>query len=298
MATNCASIDRFIAQGSHAPGNQGALFHVRYGDRTQASPVLFIHGIPSWSWLWRDVLPVTGAGRLSIAIDLPGFGLSGKSDQQDFRVTALASAIEQFIDQEIGVGERITLVAHDFGVLVAMELLCRAPERYPDLVITNTSLRADAWTGGGPLQILGVPGLGDLSMALARAWMLRLAMRPFVTDKDALRGERFDGYWYPFRHGFGKTLARLYRQRPVEPADFDRWRRALNDYTGRTLILWGANDPAFRLDEMRDILSLRPDAETMMFPGASHFLPEDAPKSMGRRIRAFLSGIPVTPADH
>lgn len=291
------NVDEFVSSGSYRATTQGKLFSVRHGHKIEDRPVLYLHGIPSWSWLWRNVLPVTASARVSIAVDLPGFGMSEKHSRQDFRVSALAEAIEQFIDREIGAGEQVALVAHDFGALVAAELICRAPERFPELAIMNTSLRADAWTGGGPLRILGVPYLGDLSMALARPWMLQMAMRPFVADEGARTGERFDGYWHPFRNGFGKTLTRLYRQRPVMPDDFARWRGGLAGYRGRSLILWGVRDPAFTLGEMSDIAELLPESETMTFPGASHFLPEDAPKSAGRRIRTFLSGSAVNRAD-
>ena len=286
--------ERFVSLGSYTVTEQGALFRVRAGEQSGKPPVLFLHGIPSWSWLWRDVLAVTGTDRLSIAVDLPGFGMSEKHGQQDFHVAALAGALEEFIDREVGPDEPVALVTHDFGALVGAELIHRNPQRISELVITNTSFRAQAWIGGGPLRILGVPYLGDLSMGLARPWMLRRAMRPFVADEGAIYGERFDGYWHPFRHGFGLTLARFYRQRPVSAEDFERWRNALCTYQGRALVLWGLRDPAFREVEMQDILGLLPEAETMMVPGASHFLPEDAPKSTGRRIRSFLAGIPVS----
>ena len=264
------------------------VFWVSAGDPRERHPVVFLHGIPTWCWLWRNVMLETGAVTRSIAVDLPGFGMSEYSAEQDFRIATLAETVEQFLDQVVGAGARVTLVVHDFGALVGAELIARAPGRYSGLILTNTSLRAGAWSGGGPLLVLSVPWLGQLSMLLARPWMLRMAMRPFVTDPEARSGNRFAGYWYPFEHGFGQSLARFYQQRPVEPGDFDRWRTALAEYTGRCLILWGGRDPAFTVSEVNDLLSLLPDAETMIFDNASHFLPEEHPRAVGRRIRTFL----------
>jgi haloalkane dehalogenase len=287
------TVERFVESGNWTPVSGADLFWVEAGSSAGSPPVLFLHGIPTWSWLWREVVPITGSDRRSIAVDLPGFGRSSRTENLDFRVTALAESIEQFLDEEVGPGEPVSLVAHDFGALVCCELLCRSPDRFPELVITNTSLRPESWTEGGYLRILSVPYLAELAMWLAKPWMLRLAMRPFVADPGGRAGHRFEGYWYPFDHGFGRALARLFQQKAVVTEDFDRWRTALTEYEGRALIAWGARDPAFTISEMADLFSLASRAETIIFPSASHFLPEDAPQSLGRRIRAFLAGVKV-----
>lgn len=279
-----------IADGSYSSVGDQQLFHISAGDSLEHLPVVFLHGIPTWSWLWREVVAETGAWTRAVAVDLPGFGMSSRSSRQDFRVTTTADTIEHFLDQVFGQGCPVALVVHDFGALVGAELISRSPGRFPALVVTNTSLRDMAWSGGlSPLSILSVPGLGQLSMWLARPWMLRLAMRPFVSDPSARSGNRFAGYWYPFQHGFGQTLARFYQQRPVEPGDFERWRIALTAYPGKSLILWGGRDPAFTLTDFQDIAGLLTGAESTIFEQTSHFLPEELPIAVGRRIRAFLT---------
>jgi haloalkane dehalogenase len=252
-------------------------------------PIVFLHGIPTWSWLWRDVLPQTGQFAHSVALDLPGFGLSKCREGHNMSVTSLASAVESFLAHEFGPHREICLVVHDFGALVGAELIHQAPGRIGTLVVTNTSLRAESWIGGGPLRILSVPMLGQLAMAMARPWMLRLAMRPFLADPETLSEPRFHGYWYPFERGFGQSLARFYQQKPVRREDFDRWRLALHAFTGRSLLLWGGQDPAFTLSEKSDLEQLLPASETFVFPHASHFLPEELPNAVGRHIRAFLA---------
>lgn len=293
--SGCADIpaEELVRCGHRSNVEDRELFWLAAGEGGDHVPLLFLHGIPTWSWLWRNVIPVTGKLTRSIAVDLPGFGMSEQIRDHDYRVATLASTIEGFLDDVVGPDRPVSLVVHDFGALVGAELIARAPARYPKLVVTNTSLRSGAWVGGGPLRILSVPWLGQLSMWLAQPWMLRLAMAPFVVDPDARSGLRFDGYWFPFRHGFGQTLARFYQQRPVQPDDFIRWREALSNYPGDALVLWGARDPAFTLYEMNDIESLLPRSEAMIFDHAGHFLPEELPGSVGRRIRAFLAGVPV-----
>jgi haloalkane dehalogenase len=283
--------EAMVDQGNWSSTNAHQLFWIMFGENVDSMPVVYVHGIPTWSWLWRNVLQTTATYTRSIAVDLPGFGMS--SQARCSSVGQMAESIEALIDQEIGTGAPVALALHDFGALVGAELISRAPKRFPKLVVTNTSYRAEAWLGGGPLRVLSVPGAGQIAMWLARPWMLSLAMYPFTSDPSARSGNAFAGYWYPFRRGFGQSLARLFQQRPVSSGDFDRWREALKAYPGATLILWGANDPAFTLVEMSDILGLSPAADSLVFEHANHFLPEERPFAVGRRIRAFLADVPV-----
>jgi haloalkane dehalogenase len=280
----------FIEAGQFTEIAGSRFFSVATGESSRQFSVVYLHGIPSWSWLWRHVLPETALWTKSIAIDLPGFGVSERRTDGSFQVPDLAESVELLLDRTVGYSEPVSLVAHDFGALVGAELVGRNPDRYRNLVLTNTSLRTESWLGGGPLRVLSVPGLGQLSMWLARPWMLQLAMLPFVADSAARTGPAFDGYWFPFRRAFGQNLARFYQQRPVQADDFERLRDVLRSFSGRTLICWGALDPAFTTEEVDDIRSLLPKyPESIVFEHASHFLPEDRPAALGRCIRAFLA---------
>jgi cis-3-alkyl-4-acyloxetan-2-one decarboxylase len=284
---------QFIVTGRNAVIDGANLFWQTSGEGLTRSTVLFLHGIPSWCWMWRNVVPQTGILARSIAVDLPGFGMSDPRPDGSFRVPDLARSIKRFIDYEIGNDSQVSLVVHDLGALVGAELIAREPDRYEHVVFMNTSLRHEAWSGEGPLRILSIPVAGQVSMYLAQPWMLRLAMAPFVSNPAGRTGIAFDGYWYPFQYGFGQNLARLFQQRIVEVPDFERWRRALQRYRGRSLVLWGGRDPTFTLDEFQDLVSLLSSPESMVYQSASHFLPEDQPYAVSRRIRSFLAGVTV-----
>lgn len=283
----------FESRGSFIDVDGGRLFAVSIGESIQ-QPIIYLHGIPTWSWIWRQVMDITALQRWSIAIDLPGFGRSTLDKQRSFDVSTISRLVEQAIDRLIAETFRPVLVAHDFGVLVAAELVSRDPSRYSAVVLTNSSLRAEAWTGSGwgidLLAPLRVPGLGQLSMAMARPWMLRWAAGPFVSDP--VDPEWFGGFWYPFEHGFGQSLARFYQSRPVRPDDFERWRSALTEYAGRSLVVWGGRDPAFGPRELEDIKSVLKEPRIMVVDRASHFLMEDRPRVLGRAINAFLTETP------
>lgn len=283
----------FIANGHYTTISETSIFWTGSDEPASGPVTLFLHGIPTWSWLWREIVPLVSTVASAIALDLPGFGCSDIRRDRSFAVVDLANSVESFIDSEIGADKPVSLIVHDFGALVGAELISRNPARYRDLVVLNTSLRAQPWTGGGLLSVLSIPVLGQLSMYLAQPWMLRAAMTPFVLNPERRGGPAFEGYWYPFKRGFGQNLASLFQQRVARPDDFQHWREALHRFEGRTLVLWGRQDPTFTRREFEDTLELLPDAEWLIFDRASHFLTEDQPFAVARRIRSFLAGIAV-----
>lgn len=249
-------------------------------------PVVFLHGIPTSSFLWRRVLPVVARDFRALAPDLPGFGRSDPLPYGRQTVPEFAQAIAALLER-LG-AERYALVGHDFGALVAVELLTRCPERVSHLVVLNTSFRAERWFGRSPLQVLRLPLAGELAMALARPWMLRLAMRPFLAEPDHLSPDDLAGYWEPFEYGFRTTLLRLYRSAPITPVDFTRWRDTLRRLSVPTLIVWGALDPVFRVDEAYELVELIPASRLVCFAHADHFVPEDRPQALGRLVAVFV----------
>jgi pimeloyl-ACP methyl ester carboxylesterase len=258
-------------------------------DRGAGTPLLLLHGIPTCSFLWRDVLPVVATAHRCLVPDLLGFGYSEKPRAAHFGVGAQADLIEELLDV-VGVGE-VGLAAHDFGALVAAELLARRPERITALVLTNTSLRLSGWRAGAPLSLLRLPVIGELAMWQARRWMLRLAMRIYVSNDARLTPEVMAHYWWPFAHGFKRVLLALSRERWADEALFLRWREALRGYSGPVLVAWGLQDPTFG-QEVADILQLLPAARYEPLASANHFVQEDAPDALGQLIVDFLAQRP------
>ncbi len=224
-----------------------------------------------------------------IVPDLPGFGLSEKRREWDYSVSTQADAIRSLLLQR-GV-ERTAVVCHDFGALVAAELISRAPDIYTHLVILNTSLRLRSWSDGvSPLSLLRLPILGEMAMAMSQPWMLKRAMKVYVNNDGHLTPDVMQHYWWPFDHGFKGTLINMARNRAAESGDFDRWRAALGKLAIPCLILWGADDPTFTLAEAHDLEQSIPTAQLEVFAHANHFIPEDRPHATGRLINAFLDG--------
>ncbi|MCX7623981.1 MAG: alpha/beta hydrolase [Thermomicrobium sp.] len=261
-------------------------------EQGEGAPVVLLHGIPTWSFLWRKVLPLLAEEHRALAPDLLGFGRSDKPSQGIPPVSELATELARLLDR-LGI-ERTALVGHDLGGLVVAAFFERWPDRVTHAVLTNTSVRPERWRGDGlsPLAILGIPLVGEIAASLLRPWMLRLAMRPFLVDRTVLDRATLLGYWEPFERSFRRMLVRLARQPLFTADELARWRRVLVERCGDgkipLLVAWGARDPQFRVDEASRLARDIPGSRFLAFTRAGHFLPEERPRALARAIAVFL----------
>jgi haloalkane dehalogenase len=107
---------------------------------TDAAPILLMHGEPSWSYLYRKMIPVlTGAGHRTVAPDLPGFGRSDKpAARDDYTYQRHVDWMHAFLDATALTD--ITLVCQDWGGLIGLRLVAESPDRFARVVAANTFL--------------------------------------------------------------------------------------------------------------------------------------------------------------
>ncbi len=246
--------------------------------------VVMLHGIPTNHYLWHATVERLGSRVRSIAPDLTGFGSEPAPPVSDLSPRQQARDSLAFLD-DCNVC-RFQLVGHDYGALVACEILSLAPQRVSGLVLTNTSLRLADWSGSGlnPLRLIALPWIGEAAFFCARRWMLRLAFRPYVACQRRLTPELLDAFWRPFEREFSATLLRLFRSDAVDEQAVARWCAALTAYAGPASIIWGGRDPTFRIDRAHDILKLMPQARLVVLRNSNHFVPIDRPGVLARHI--------------
>jgi haloalkane dehalogenase len=121
---------------------EGGRLRVHYVDEgpRDAAPVLLMHGEPSWSYLYRKMIPlIVEAGHRVIAPDLVGFGRSDKpADRHDYTYQRHVDWMQQVVDKLAPV--RITLVCQDWGGLIGLRLVAAAAHRFDRVVVANTGL--------------------------------------------------------------------------------------------------------------------------------------------------------------
>jgi haloalkane dehalogenase len=250
-------------------------------------PVWFMHGEPTWSYLWRKVIPpVRDAGFRCIAPDMAGFGRSDKPTDMawysyDAHVEAMSALLEQLDLSDV------TFVVHDWGGPVALRLAVEHPERVARLVILDTGL----FTG---------------NQHMSDAW---IAFRDFVARTEDLpigflvKGacardmphDVFTAYEAPFPTTASKAGARafpmLIATSPDQPGA-EAGRRVLEALAGLDvpkLVLWADKDPVLTLETGTRFAKAIGAPEPEIVENASHFLQEDAGEEIGQRIAAWLS---------
>jgi haloalkane dehalogenase len=256
-------------------------------DEGEGAPVIFMHGEPTWSFLWRKVLPpVLDAGFRCIAPDLVGFGRSDKPSDIDFytyeRHVALTSALLEDLDVR-----GATIVVHDWGGPIGLRLAVDHAERIDRLVIMDTGLfnghqrMTDAWLAFHDF----VARTEDLPVG----FLVRGACKTDPGD------EVIAAYEAPYPDAASKAGARAFPlmlpQTPDAPgaAAGQRVTDALRADRRPTLMLWADSDPVLPLSVgERFAASIgRPAPRTI--EDASHFLQEDQGPLIGSLIADWLT---------
>ncbi len=263
------------------------LAHVDEGD---GAPVVFLHGEPTWSFLWRRVIPpVRDGGYRCIAPDLPGFGRSDKPTDlgwysYDRHTEAVAGLVEDLDLRDA------TIVVHDWGGPIGLRLAVEHPDRIARMVILDTGLftgrqrMTEAWTAFRDF----VARTEDLPVG----FLVRGACR-----RDP--GETvIAAYEAPFESAAAKAGARAFPlMLPTSPempgaATGQRVLDALHGDARPKLILWADSDPILPLEVGERFAAALASEVAHVIPHASHFLQEDAGPQIGTLIADWLAGDP------
>ncbi|HKW52724.1 MAG TPA: haloalkane dehalogenase [Stellaceae bacterium] len=262
------------------------LHYLDEGPRAAKEVFLCLHGQPSWSYLYRKLVPfVTGAGHRAVAPDYFGFGRSDKPVEDaiytfDFHRNALLAFIER-----LGL-RNITLVCQDWGGLLGLTLPMDMPERFSGLLVMNTALGTGdrpltegfiawrAWCAKNPDMAVGrlmQRGCPLLSPAEAAAYD---APFPDIRYKAGVR--RFPQIVPDHTDAGGAALSRRAR---------DWWRK---EWTGRTCMVIGMQDPVLGPPVMHALAQLiRNCPAPIEVDDGGHFVQEWAGRFMPQALAAL-----------
>jgi haloalkane dehalogenase len=260
------------------------LAHVDEGD---GAPVVFLHGEPTWSFLWRKVIPpVRDAGFRCLAPDLAGFGRSDKPTDIDFYSYDLHVAQTASLLEDLDL-RRATVVVHDWGGPIGLRLAVEHPDRIERLVIMDTGLfsgrqrMTDAW--------MAFHDFVERTEDLPVGFLVRGACKTDPGD------EVIHAYDAPYPDPASKAGARAFPlmlpRTPDAPgaAAGERVTEALREDRRPTLMLWADSDPVLPFsvgERFAETIGREPPRKV---EDASHFLQEDQGPLIGGLIAEWLT---------
>jgi haloalkane dehalogenase len=258
---------------------------MHYLDEGEGDPVLLLHGEPTWSFLYRKMIPPLAAVARCVAPDYFGFGRSDKPTERSwYSYERHVGSITRLV-HELDL-RRITLVVQDWGGPVGFRFAVENPERVAKVVIMNTGIGArapsDEW-----LRFQSF--MRRVGTEIVAGQLIRISLVQPTTD------EIIAAYDAPFpvpesRIGIVQfpELVATSSDHPSAPAMLVV-RDRLREFDRPTLVLFGDSDPIFSRRAAEVMAELLPNAELdPPVEGAGHFLQEDRGELLGERIAAWL----------
>jgi len=285
------------------------LHYVDEGPR-DAAPILLLHGQPSWSYLYRHMIPpLVAAGHRVIAPDLVGFGKSDKPIRQDdYSYQMHVDVMTAFVRSLDLRG--ITFFGQDWGGLIGLRVVAEEPDRFARIMISNTGLPA----AGGVLGWLGYPlfrlavwregkveSLGGVSSEFSFARWVAFARTTSNFDMKglfqtattrALSEEELAGYAAPFPGESFLAGARIFPFLvPSQLRENDRAMREVFDHWDRPfLTAFGDSDPVTAGGEVvwQERVPGAAGRPHDRIAGGGHFIQEDRPQELVERMLALI----------
>jgi haloalkane dehalogenase len=257
---------------------------LHYVDEGQGNPILLLHGEPTSSFLWRNLIPQL-PGR-KIAPDLIGFGRSDKPTEIGwYSYDRHVESIERLVD-ELDLTD-LTLVVHDWGGPIGLRVAVEHPERIARLVILNTGI------GGG--RPPSEQWLRFRAVVRERGTALDIGRLVEGGTAQGLDDDVRAAYDAAFPTPESKAGALAFPELvPAEPdhpntAPMNRVRDLLRTWEKPTLVIWGTEDAVLPPHYAQGFVDLIPGARgPVLIEGAGHFLQEDRPDEVAEAIRDFI----------
>ena len=261
---------------------------LHYVDEGQGPVLLFVHGTPSWSFDFRKIIKALSKNYRCIAIDHLGFGLSDKPARYPYSTPDHSANLERFVlENDL---KDISLVLHDFGGPIALNVALKHPERIKSIVLFNTWM----WSSEGDpdyaklKRILKSPLLPFLYRNLN--FSARFVLPSSFGDKK-LSGKILKQYTGPFGS----------RQKREGPLAFARsllndqewfaglWSQKEKLQDKNILLIWGMKDPVIKPKYLQKFAAGFPHSDVLELAGAGHFPHEEEPEAVIQSMEEFLS---------
>ena len=277
----------------------GLQYH--YLDEGSGDPVVMVHGNPTWSFFFRELIKGLANRYRVVAPDHIGCGLSEKPgiDRYDFRLQSRVDDLDQFI-KNLDLKQKLTLVLHDWGGMIGLAAALRRPESIGRIVIFNTAAFLPPPGKRLPLRLKIIRDVNALAKPTVLGGNLFVQGALLMAPRRRLDRAVRAGLAAPYNSWNNRRATLMFvRDIPLSPADPSY---ALAKHVDENLyrlkhlpmlICWGEHDFVFDLGYLAEWRRRFPSAEVHSFPDAGHYLLEDAPKPILALVDRFLQRHPL-----
>lgn len=249
------------------------LYYYAAGSGGGGEPIIFLHGFPTSSHIWRDVVPLLPPGRRVVVVDLLGYGRSDRPEGRDLSIKGHAERVLALLD--VLRISYATVVGHDLGGGIAQYLAVRYPTRVARLALIN-SVAFDCWP---TREVRLVKATLPLTRYLPAMWVVS------VLRSDLLRGysdEEYGGlsvdmYIHPFEGAEGRNTL-VEHLDALDPGETRALAPRLKDIVAPTSVITGAHDPYLAISVAERLHAEIPGSTLVVIPNVRHFVPEVAPQ--------------------
>lgn len=301
-------LSAFDYQGKYV---EVAGYRLHYLDEGSGETLLFLHGNPTWCYLYRHLIGELRKNYRCIALDFLGFGLSEKPVEADYSLSKQIDRLAIFIEK-LNLSN-ITLCLHDIGGIVGLAWAAEHKSLVKGLIIMNTVSCVPEVFGQGrylppwsylALWPLRLPLLGEI-LVQGLNLLQRVVMPLAFKDRSKFNQQVRQGYGYPYgtwakRYGQLCTV----KQIPILKSDpayqlILKTGQRLVGWPVPTQIIWGLRDPSSPRRLIPNTERLFPNhRKSLLLPEAGHFLPEEQPEAVTKKIKEFLSSIGHEQQEH
>lgn len=268
---------------------------LHYVDEGAGEPVVMLHGNPTWSFMYRDLIRLLRTRFRVIVPDHIGCGLSSKptDSEYDYSLSQRILDIESFLNR-LEIDEPITLIVHDWGGIIGMGYATRYPQKIKRLVVFNTA--AFLPQGKSIHWSLRYCRRSRLAAGLIRGFNAFAAIASLTGCRqhpmDRVLRKAYTGPYDSWKN----RIATLRFVQDIPLSSKDRSFETLDEIEERLtllqdnpmLICWGMKDFVFDQDFLDEWIRRFPTAETHRFENAGHYVVEDASTEIGPLVEDFL----------
>ncbi|ARS34870.1 alpha/beta fold hydrolase [Pontibacter actiniarum] len=280
-------LDRILYPFQHhqMQATHGSLHYV---DEGTGAPIVFVHGTPTWSFLWRQQIKSLSRKFRCVAPDHLGFGLSDAPTDFDYSPEAHADNLEQLIDHlQL---KNITLVVHDFGGPIGLRYALRHPENVKNLVILNTWM----WSLEEEKSMMKISrfmagGVGRF-LYLQLGFSARMLLPQGYHEKKHLTKDIRQHYQKPLSSSTNRlgTWSFAKALHEANPYFAELWEQHEKLHSINKLILWGEKDKLLPIHFLDKWERAFPEAQVKRLK-AGHFLQEEKGGEVAEAISTFVA---------